>query len=51
MTNGDFVKGKVSDKELKTARQNGFIYNQIKKLTIKVYSNLSKVSLRYVDIF
>ena len=35
------------DKKLTVARQNGFILNQINKLTKKVYSNLSNLNLHY----
>ena len=35
------------NKEITTARQRGFKFNQINKLTIKVYSNLSNINLCY----
>ena len=35
------------NKELTNARERGFIFNQIKKLTIKIYSNLSKINIHY----
>ena len=34
-------------KKSTVARRNGFIFNQIKKLTIKVYSNLSNINIHY----
>ena len=34
-------------KKLKTARQNGFIFNQINKLTIKIYRNRSQINIFY----
>ena len=33
------------NKKIKNARKNGFIFNQINKLTIKLYSNLSKINI------
>ena len=46
------IDGKSMDsyglnKKLTVARQNGFRYNQINKLTIKIYSNLFYTNLRY----
>ena len=35
------------NKKLRVARQNGFIFNQIPKLTIKIYSNLSHINIQY----
>ena len=35
------------NKKLTFARGNGFIFNQIKKLTIKIYSNLSSINICY----
>ena len=34
-------------KKLKIARQKGFIFNEIHKLTIKIYSYLSNIKIRY----
>ena len=34
-------------KKMKNAGQSGFIFNQINKLTIKVYSNLSNINIHY----
>ena len=34
-------------KKLTVARKNGFIFNQISKLTTKIYSNLSNISIHY----
>ena len=34
-------------KKLTVARQNGYIFNQINKLTIKIYSNLSHINIHY----
>ena len=34
-------------KKITVARQNGFLFNQISKLTIKIYSNLSNISIYY----
>ena len=48
MTNGDFVKGIISDKRLKNIiRENGFIH----KLTIKIYSSLSNINIGYYRKF
>ena len=33
--------------KLDNARENGFIFNQINKLTIKIYSNLSNINICY----
>ena len=35
------------NKKLTIARRNGFIFNQINKLTIKIYSNLSHINIHY----
>ena len=35
------------NKKLTIARQIGFIFNQINKLTIKIYSNLSNINIHY----
>ena len=35
------------DKKLKLARERGYIFNQINKLTIKNYSNLSNINIHY----
>ena len=35
------------NKKLTTARENGFIFNQINKLTIKIFSNLSNINIHY----
>ena len=35
------------NKKLVVARQRGFIFNQINKLTIKIYSNLSNITIHY----
>ena len=35
------------NKKLTIARENGFIFNQINKLTIKIYSNLSNINIHY----
>ena len=35
------------NKNLAIARQNGYIFNQINKLTIKIYSNLSHINVHY----
>ena len=37
----------MNQKQIKNARQNGFIFNQINDLTIKIYSNLSNMNIRY----
>ena len=35
------------NKKLTLAKQRGFIFNQINKLTIKIYSNLSHINIHY----
>ena len=35
------------NKKLYIARQRGFIFNHIIKLTIKIYSNLSNINIHY----
>ena len=35
------------NKKLAIAREHGFIFTQIKKLTIKIYSNLSHINIHY----
>ena len=35
------------NKKLKLAREKGYIFNQILKLTIKIYSNLSNINICY----
>ena len=35
------------NKKLTIARKNGFIFNQINKLTIKILSNLSQINIHY----
>ena len=35
------------NKKLTVARQNGFKFNQINKLTIKIYSSLSNINIHY----
>ena len=35
------------NKKLTIARENGFIFNRINKLTIKIYSNLSNINIHY----
>ena len=35
------------NKTLTAARENGYIFNQINKLTIKIYSNLSNINIHY----
>ena len=56
ITNNETVILTISDKnmslyelkkELKTAQERGFIFNQINKLTIKIYSNLSHINIHY----
>ena len=39
------------NKKSKTAQENGFLFNQIHKLTIKVYSNLSNINIHYYRKF
>ena len=55
-TNNEIVNFTISDKnmgvyelnlKLSIARKRGFIFNQINKLTIKIYSNLSNISIHY----
>ena len=33
--------------KIKNARRNGFRFDQINKLTMKIYSNPSKINIRY----
>ena len=35
------------NKRIKNARNNGFIFIEIVKLTIKIYSNLSNINIHY----
>ena len=35
------------NKKIKNARENGYIFNHINKLTIKIYSNLSNINIQY----
>ena len=35
------------NKKLTIARENGFIFNRINKLTIKIYSNISHINIHY----
>ena len=37
----------MSFTKLKTARENGLKFNQLKKLTIKNFSNLSHINIQY----
>ena len=55
-TNNESVNFTISDKsmglyelnkKLTVARQNGYIFNQINKLTKKIYSNLSHINIHY----
>ena len=55
-TNNELVNFTISDKnmglydlnkKLTIARGNGFIFNRINKLTIKIYSNLSHINIHY----
>ena len=55
-TNNETVDFTISDKcmgvyelnkKLTIARENGFIFNQINKLTIKIYSNLSYINIHH----
>ena len=55
-TNNESVNFTISDKsmgmyelnkKLTIARENGFIFNQINKLTIKILSNLSYINIHY----
>ena len=54
--NNESVNFTISDKsmgmyelnrKLTLARENGYIFNQINKLTIKIYSNLSHINIHY----
>ena len=47
MTNDDFISGKISDKKLFIARQKLFIFNQVNKLPIKIFSSLSNIFVCY----
>ena len=56
ITNNESVNFTISDEimclyelneKLAIARGNGFIFNQINKLTIKIYSNLSNINIHY----
>ena len=56
ITNNESVNFRISDKcmgmyelnkKLTIARENGYIFNHINKLTIKIYSNLSNINIRY----
>ena len=56
ITNNESVNFTISDKcmgmyelneKLAIARQNGYIFNQINKLTIKIYSNISHINIHY----
>ena len=56
ITNNESVSFTISEKsmcmyelnkKLTIARENGFIFNQINKLTIKIYSNLSHINIHY----
>ena len=56
ITNNEIVNFTISDKsmgmyelnkKLAIARGNDFIFNQINKLTIKIYSNLSYINVHY----
>ena len=55
-SNNELVNFSISDKsmgmfelneKLAIARGNGFIFNQLNKLTIKIYSNLSHINIHY----
>ena len=55
-TNNEIVNFTISDKsmglyelkkKLTVARENGYIFNQINKLTIKILSNLSHINIHY----
>ena len=55
-TNNESINFTISDKnlgmyelnkKLSIARQRGFIFNQINKLTKKIYSNLSNINIHY----
>ena len=56
VTNNEIVTLRISGKslglyelneKLTLARERGFIFNQINKLTIKIYSNLSNINIHY----
>ena len=56
ITNNEIVNFTISDKnmgvyelnlKLTIARERGFIFNQINKLTIKIYSNLKNINIHY----
>ena len=56
ITNNEIVNFTISDKsmglydlnkKLSIARQRGYMYNHINKLTIKIYSNLSNINIDY----
>ena len=48
MTNDDLVNGPIFDEKVKEiVRENGFKH----KLTVKIYSNLSKINIRYYPKF
>ena len=56
ITNNEIVNFTISDKcmgmfelnkKLAIGRENGFKFNQINKLTIKIYSNLSHINIHY----
>ena len=56
ITTNEIVSFTISDKnmgsyelnkKLSIARENGYIFNQINKLTIKIYSNLSHINIHY----
>ena len=56
ITNNDIINITISDeslglyelnKKLTIARERGFVFNQINKLTIKIYSNLSSINIHY----
>ena len=56
ITNNEIVNFTISDKsmgsyelnkKLTITRGNGFKFNQISKLTIKIYSNLSHINIQY----
>ena len=56
ITNNEIVNFTISDKRLNLyelnkkltiARERGFNFNQINKLTIKIYSNLSNINIQY----
>ena len=56
ITNYETINLKISDKSMNlyeinekitVARQNGFLFNQINKLTMKIYSNLQIINICY----